>query len=205
MKHHRGRRVIRREKGAGLAPGPWGAGSFTWIGLLKALLPLGKALLKALLALREAARHASSLCPWVLLLSSKLLLLLALWVHARLCSVLLLSWKVLGPIGGLLHALGGILGVALGRLLLLGIRCALRREALAAGVWIACVVALLMYLRVPADDERLCEDKVPCWHKIAQRSTTGELTTAWWPLVENGRGPCRWRSGTVMAVRFYIL
>ena len=124
-------------------------------------------MLEALLTLREATWHASCLCPWVLLLSSKLGLLLALWVHARLCSVLLLSWEVLGPIGGLLHALGGTLGVALGGLLLLGIRCALRREALAAtGVWVACVVALLICLRVPAGDHKLCEDKVPCWHKL---------------------------------------
>ena len=174
--HYRRRRTIRREGGREACT--WGAGSSTWIGLLEALLTLGEALLKALLAGGEATRHASSLCPWVLRLGSKLGLLLALRLHARLRSVLLLSWKVMGPIGGLLHALGGILGVAL------------RREALAVtGVWVTCVVALLMCLRVPADDQKLYEDKVPCWHKAGQQSRSAdgaELTTAWGPLAAEG-------------------
>ena len=151
--------------------------------------------------MREAARHASCLCPWVLLLSSKLGLLLALWVHARLCSVLLLSWKVLGPIGGLL--LRGILGVALGRLLLLGIRCALRREALAAtGVGVACVVALLMYLRVPAHDGKAVRRQAAMLAQTAKASHSAgcrvgaELTTAWCPLgrKDNGLFEAFWSS-----------
>ena len=155
--------------------------------MLEALLSWGEDLLEALLALREATWHASSLCPWVLLLSSKLGLLLALRGHARLCSVLLLSGKVMGPISGLLRALSGILGVALGRqLLLLGIRCALRREGLAAtGVWVTWVVALL---RVPTDNPRLVKTRCHAGTKLFQQLHSvegGELTTAWWPLAAN--------------------